>query len=205
MPDNPDNLEIVVNFGQTLDRAQLAEVEPRRSERDRLVWYAGIAGYVLFNANEAWRVLLGRSLSADDLLALSAPWTLAALFALVAHLTTAEWLDRDNLLYHAWRTEVDRLRSLGKERPITRQEVLDLINGTTPHIACLKTRLKHADRWAKRLRRAAFVTLCLAFVWGLVGPRVIRSMEKPAPSGLTRVAPDGGQRNREPPLVNAGR
>jgi hypothetical protein len=174
MPDHPDNREIVINFGETLDRAQQAEVEPRKSERDRFVWYVGIAGYVLFNASETWKVLLGRDLAASDLLALSVPWTGAALLALLAHLATVEWLDRDNLYYHALRAEVDRLRSVGKERPLRDQEIVDLIDGARPHLAKLKATLRRHDWWAKCLRRAAFASLCLAFAWGLIGPHFVR-------------------------------
>lgn len=159
MPQNPNNMEIVTNFGRTLDRAQQSEVEPRKSERDRLVWYVGIAGYVLLNANESWKVLLGRDLGPNDLLSLSVPWTVAALLALLAHLATDEWFERDSLQYHALSAEVDRLRSLGAERAIDSQEVVDLIGSSTPHLSTLKLRVERSGWWARWLRRAAFTTL----------------------------------------------
>lgn len=174
MPDNPNPLEMAINFGRTLDRAQVAEIEPRKSERDRLVWYVGISGYALFNATNAWTVLLGRPLTAGVLFVLSVPWMLAALTALLAHLMAAEWLDRDNLLFHAWRTEADRLVSLGKERPVSEEEVASLIKGSADHIARLKASSGRADWWAKGFRRAALLFLCGAFVWSLFGPSFLR-------------------------------
>jgi hypothetical protein len=185
MPENPNNLEIVSNFGRTLDRAQQSEVEPRKSERDRLVWYVGIAGYVLLNANESWHVLLGRDLGPNDLLGLSVPWTVAALLALLAHLATEEWFDRDSLQYHALRTEVDRLRSLGVERAIDPKEVADLIGSSKPHLAALKSKVERYGCWARWLRRAAFAVLCVAFTWGLVGPRLLRAHPESTTNPLT--------------------
>lgn len=177
MLQNPNNLEIVTNFGRTLDRAQQSEIEPRKSERDRLVWYVGIAGYVLLNANESWKALLGRDLGPNDLLSLSVPWTVSALLALLAHLATDEWFDRDSLQYHALSAEVDRLRSLGAERAIDSQEVVSLIGSSTPHLAALKQRVDRCGLWARWLRRAAFAALCLAFTWSLAGPRLLRAPE----------------------------
>ncbi len=173
MPDNPDAQLIVSNFAKALDRAQLAEVEPRRAERDRLVWYIGIAGYVLVNAQGTWRVLLGHDLLATDLAWLSAPWTLAALLSLVAHFLTDEWIDRENLYYHSLRAEADRLSSL--ERPIEEQEWKELIVHSQCRLKHLKAKVDRRHKWARRFKLAASVCLFGAFFWSAAGPFVLRA------------------------------
>jgi hypothetical protein len=172
MADNPPNPEIIKNLGVTLDRHVQVEIETRKAERSRLVWYVAIAGYVLVNAPSSWRILLGHELQPSELLWLSAPWTAAALLGLLAHLATEEWFDRDNLQYYAMRGEIDRLAALPPGK-VSHGDVVDVLDSRKPHLAAAKASAGWWASCAKWLRRATFITLSLAFVWTLLGPTAL--------------------------------
>src|SRR5262245_8498832 len=65
------DVENLKALGGRLDRAMDVEVESRKAERTRLVWYVGISGYVLVNAQGYWKTLVGHELQGHELLWLS--------------------------------------------------------------------------------------------------------------------------------------
>lgn len=93
MEKEPNATEIIDGVGRNLDRFLQSVVATRSADSNRMIWYVGIAGYVLVNAPTTWRTLIGRDLKGNELLWLSVPWVVAALVALIANLVMDGWFD----------------------------------------------------------------------------------------------------------------
>jgi hypothetical protein len=111
MNEKPNVNEIIDGVGRNLDRFLQTVVATRAADSNRMIWYVGIAGYVLTNASASWKTLLGRDLNGSELSCLSAPWVLSALLALVANLVMDAWFERESLQYHAQRVSIDQCSS----------------------------------------------------------------------------------------------
>jgi hypothetical protein len=109
MEKEPNATEIIDGVGRNLDRFLQSVVATRSADSNRMIWYVGIAGYVLVNAPMTWRTLIGRDLKGNELLWLSVPWVVAALVALIANLVMDGCFERESLQYHAQRVSIDSL------------------------------------------------------------------------------------------------
>jgi hypothetical protein len=125
---------------------------------------------VLVNAPTLWKSLAGADLTGWPLLALSIPWVLSALAALIAHLLVdkLEDLEKEFFVAKAAALEVAILDlKAGKNDAST---VLKVFKDEHPAICERKRRV---DTWRRPLvwfERLTIGLLVLSFTWSIVGP-----------------------------------
>lgn len=174
MDEKPNVNEMIDGVGRNLDRFLQTVIATRAADSNRMIWYVGIAGYVLVNATTSWKTLLGRDLNGNELLCLSAPWALSALMALIANLVMDTWFERESLQYHAQRVSIDQLLVTETDPRRAIDKLEKILDCSDPQLAALK---KSSSSWnvaATWLTRGAFLTLSVAFVWSLLGPQWLR-------------------------------
>lgn len=155
--------------GQFVRTRELAR-EARSGARTRYVWFVGICGYVLLNAPTLWKAFAGDDLTRWQLFALSVPWVLSALAALIAHVLVdqVETLDNEFFVAKAAALEV---AILGLKAG--RNDASDLVNAFNdkhPAISERKRKVEVLRKRAVRIERLTIWLLALSFTWSIMGP-----------------------------------
>lgn len=155
--------------GQFVRARELAR-DSRSSARTRYMWFVGICGYVLVNAPNLWKSLAGAELTGWPLFALSIPWVLSALAALIAHLLADKGEDLDNEFFVAKAAALE-VAILGlKAGRNDASDVLKAFHDEHPAISKQKSRVDALQRPAIWLERLTIGLLVLSFAWSIVGP-----------------------------------
>lgn len=144
--------------------------DSQSSARTRYVWFVGICGYVLVNAPALWKSLAGADLTGWPLFALSIPWVLSALTALITHLIVdkLEGLEKEFFLAKDAALQVAILDlKAGKN---DRSAVLKVFHDEHPAISERKCRIDALARYWVWLERLTICLLVLSFAWSIVGP-----------------------------------
>jgi len=173
LPESPSAEAIITGAARSLDRFQETVSDSRATETNRLVWYVGIAGYVLVNAQAQWKILLARDPTAYDLTWLSVPWVVSAITALLAHLATAERIDREHQQFYAMRVAMDSLLVTENE-PKQAVDKLKGILDCSEHLLKYRTATERWQRMALWLQRLALAAVLFAFMWTVFGPSWLR-------------------------------
>ena len=144
--------------------------------RTRYVWFVGICGYVLVNAPSLWKSLAGADLTGWPLFALSIPWVLSALAALIAYLLVDKREDLENEFFVAKAAALEvAILGLKAGRNDT-SAVLNAFNDEHPSIAERKRRVEALKKPAMWLERLTIGLLVLSFAWSIVGPLTLASL-----------------------------
>jgi hypothetical protein len=151
------------------------------ASQKRLVWFVAICGYVIFNGQSLWEILIGAPLTNSSLFWMAGPWTLTAVVAIAAHVLTEKLEHADSSYYIAKVSALQVLR-------------LDLASGSSPNLSFddilndrgnLKDFATSASRWNRRvvgLERAAQCLLACAFVSTFVFSGLVSKPESPPPA-----------------------
>ena len=163
-------IEIVESYLKTIERHPEIVQETRRSTLSRMVWIAGITGFVLLNAQSLWEALIERSLSGQEAFWLSLPWVATAMLAVLTHILIDEVKVRDDEAFEEKMVAVELWLIDAKERGPNDLEMIAILNDSTPEIKKASEKLAPWVSWASRLERLTFVALLISFLWALVGP-----------------------------------
>lgn len=149
------------------------------ASQKRLVWFVAICGYVVFNGQPFWELLLEEPLTRSSLFWMAGPWTLAALVAIATHVLTDKLEQADSSYYIAKVSALQVLR-------------LDLANGSRPQLSFddilndqgnLKDVAASTSNWNRRvvgLERTGQFLLACAFASTFAFPSLISIAEPPA-------------------------
>lgn len=166
-------IETVDSYINTLSRSRELVLQLRNSALSRLVWLVGIDGFALLNARPFWETLRGRNLTSPEIIWLSMPWALSALFGVITHFAVDEVAAKDNIYFitKVSACELHRIK-LVKGQPDP-SEFEDIVNDTREDIAQAKRTVDDQAGWTQRFERATIVTLGAGFIWAVVGPIVL--------------------------------
>ena len=155
--------------GQFVRARELAR-DSRSGARTRYVWFVGICGYVLVNAPSLWKSLAEADLTRWSLFALSIPWVLSALAALIAHLLVDKHEELENEFFVAKAAALE-FAILGlKAGQSDASAVLKAFNDEHPAISERKRRAEALQKPAACFERVTIGLLVLSFTWSVVGP-----------------------------------
>lgn len=168
-PEDPLIAMLSSYVGQFVRTRELAR-EARSGARTRYVWFVGICGYVLVNAPALWKAFAGDDLTRWQLFALSIPWVLSALAALIAHVLVDQVENLDNEFFVAKAAALE-VAILGlKAGRNTASDVIDAFNDKHPAISERKHKVEGIRKPTIWIERLTIGLLVLSFTWSIVGP-----------------------------------
>jgi hypothetical protein len=145
----------------------------RTSARARLIWFVGISGYALLNAKPYWEAMGQRTFAGPQLIWLSLPWILTALFSVMTHFLIDETGAKDNLYFINKLAMIDLHRMEIAAGVAHSEDFLRIVQDNHIDISSLR---RSTDRWSTLTRwceRFAFASLVAGFIWAAIGPLVI--------------------------------
>lgn len=169
----PSGEQVIQGAQDAYDNFLETERDSKAASQNQLVWYAGMAGYAVFNGSDLWAVLLGRAPTDGDLFWLAGPWALAGATAVLTHWVALAWVDSEHKYYYAMRAVMARLKF--EQDPAVAVKKLDQLLTNPPKMIAQFG--GERDRIRKVLMVLKVVTLVLllgSFVWSIWGPFRLR-------------------------------
>ena len=163
---------LLASYASMFTRGREIVSQARSAARTRYVWFVGICGYVLFNAPSLWESFVGHKLTRCQLVALSLPWVLSALSALIAHVLLDITQERDDEFFVSKLSALEVTIINIQAGSTDRTEVLRVFNDQTPAISGRKSRLEAIAKPARCIERLTLWLLILSFLWSLCGPLI---------------------------------
>ena len=138
--------------------------QSNRDSAARLVWFVAIAGFALINMKSYAQALVPDALTKLQLIAVSLPWALTAIFGVIAHWLLGDLIARDNEFHMLRQHAIRSFLANAKPKPAI-AEILEIINvdDTDKDVAQMKRRVKSLLPWVTRMERITFVMLLLGF------------------------------------------
>jgi len=176
-PKRQDDIDYAIRtietFADGLTRDFHVIAELNKAAASRLVWFVGIAGLALLNVRSLASAIVGSKLSSNQLLLLSSPWALTAVFGVLAHWSHGELTARDNA-YYIVKQHAIRAFLATPERNPKLTEILQILNvdDTDDEVRKRRGRVEQLSKVVTWLERITFGLLLLSFIWSLVYPAI---------------------------------
>lgn len=170
----PVESEFARGFGERVQAANDFVLSLNSGAKQRLVWLAGISGYIVLNAVPLWERLIGGPLRIRFVLLLGAPWVGSAMLAVLAHilfdsLDSAIAAHTQTLL-----AALDRFRTEDLTHVSHRNSLNDIIENTVPELHVLKMKSDNRKRLVDVFEYGCYILFGLAFILSGVIPVLIR-------------------------------
>jgi len=166
--------DIVESYREKIVIARQMGVDGRAATLTRLVWFVGIAGYVLVNGRQLWDGIAGVPLVGFQLFCLTLLWVLSALAAVAAHVLVDEVGAKDNLYFITKLAAIDLYQEALQEANPDPYEMVAIMNDKPANISRFKAASDALARKALVAYQACLWLLGIGFVWSTIFPLWLR-------------------------------
>jgi hypothetical protein len=165
--------EIVESYLVSLNRSYEFISTLLQSTKTRLVWFVGLAGFGLINAQSYWENLAGIKLSDFRVFWFSLPLISSMVFGIITHFLTDELAIKDFAHLNSKISMLDLHLIKIEQGNEDANEFSLLILDKHPDLKNVRDQVSKYSLWTRWLERITFFLFLFGFVWIVIGPIVI--------------------------------
>lgn len=169
-----DDIDYVENLVEIYKDARKTVIESRASNRTRLVWNVGIAGFALLNAKPYWDAIAGSAIIGVNIVWLSLPWILSTFLGVIAYFLVDESAKKEETFFNLIIADLNFFKFEIGEKGINAEELTKINKGEKPPTDAAKRRSVIWRKWSKWLEFLTFACLVLGFIWASIGPLILK-------------------------------
>lgn len=169
-----DQIQRAKSYEEAFIRARPLTESTFTEARKRLVWFLGIAGYVLVNGVSFWPTLLAQPLGSRSFIVLASPLILAAIAAVGTHLYLDYVDEADTEFYLAKLASIQQFQFLRQDLDPNAAALWRAIVLNDGNLAPYAARAKSFSDSFRFWEKVPVILLAAGFVWTFAGPSVIR-------------------------------
>jgi hypothetical protein len=125
--DKDRGQKVLEQYADGLSRDQAIISEDNKESDTRLIWFVAISGFALLNLPTLADRIASKSLDSTEVIIISIPWAITAIFAVITHWLLGELVTRDHSYYcmkqHSIRSFIANIANKSSMK-----EVIDIIN-----------------------------------------------------------------------------